>query len=513
MTIQTPIPSSCVEVEYLDRQFGTEVTDEGFSNPTPEIFNELKVKLVNESALLALDPEVVNDKNEVYSAYATDLKRLRTVLQGFEKWVRLGIRCSILPVFNGVSAKEEAEKAATSLWEEMQDRVPQLAKRPLLYLPHTLAAKPVPQLVTVLKEEYTEGVEQVLRTLTCWLQILVDEEFVGLVEWTADDVCRYHFFRYQRERTTLQDKEEDRITFREELPEGQRTLYQRVRGKTVRKDDFQERHVHHIVNARPWGLEEYPYKVPSRVAEFIQGTPGWLRPLVNIVTGTITMEEVIRWKTGSRTDVEEEVISEYTGSPTVAIGPFSFIGWNDADLKKERTCFFWGQAAYISEREAERRETRKIVAVALLVVCALAGFIWWLAERDSRITLENFRTHERQFAGTTLMETGVDELLNIPGLEGIRYGGAGAGVSFGCSICVTLTEEKIMPVRSYTNPDSVALRTVVTRLKMEDGPGTIVYGSADLLPEFGEHLTLHVVKATNKKIVYTLTDRRGSSAR
>ena len=127
------------------------------------------------------------------------------------------------------------------------------------------------------------------------------------------------------------EKRED-TTFNPERPLGQRTTYRTIRDRTTTTRYVQERHVHHVVDAKLHRLVDYPHAVPPYVAMFLDAVPASLAPHLSIVEGTITMEERHRRLIGEKTTTETEILSVYKGSPGVLLGPFNTIGWSSDDL-------------------------------------------------------------------------------------------------------------------------------------------------------------------------------------
>ena len=169
------------------------------------------------------------------------------------------------------------------------------------------------------------------------MQSLAEKELVGLVDWAAADVCRYHYFRHRWSEGVIREGIRREQRYDKAKPYGQRTEDRAVKEKVVQQEQFKERHIHHIVGAKMHPLAEYPQPVPKHVRVFIDSVPQWLRPHLRIVEGTITTEEVLERKVSSETVVKSEVLSVSKYSPGILFGEFNLIGWSADDLKKGAT--------------------------------------------------------------------------------------------------------------------------------------------------------------------------------
>ena len=330
MTTATVIPSDQTFVELKGREYGT------VSRPQERFFQELPASLVKigeslraESALLALVDSPVPAKEQIFNAYGKDLNLFKNRHGEFRDCLKQAVRYSVI-----VSAKTNQEEETDKIWENLEKEMPTIGNAPILELSYIRAPKEVSVLLAELKAEVGLGIERLLRVFAFWLQELVEAEFIGLVEWTADDVCRYHYFHQKASMEILSGETTETHTFDGSKPFGERNTHTTARQGEVRRSRFLVRHVHHIINARLHLVGKYKGKKPARIKGFLGAVPNWLKPHLQIVDGTITMEEQIKLKIAETTTVEEEIISVYKYSPGVLLEPFNLIGWNSDDIKK-----------------------------------------------------------------------------------------------------------------------------------------------------------------------------------
>lgn len=356
--MDSPMHRGVISVDLNGRKFGvsTLVVGEKFAQEVPDVgaFRELAAGLRQRSALLGITTaSEVLIKDEIYDAYARDLTLLKSAIADCDECVRAAVRASVITGGD----KRTAEERAVKTWEFLQGAIPPVGATQLIRLSHIRAAKPAPELLDALKEDFGFAVERVMKHLAGWLQVLVEEELVGLVEWTADlDVCRYHFFRHEvTERVLGRERREEHV-FDPAKRLGERNERRVVEERRILREQFRERHVHHIVRAKLHRLGEYPEPVPAHVAEFLDAVPDLFRQHLHIVDGTITMEEVLRRRIGASEEVEVEVIETYKYSPGVIFGPFNLIGWSADDLRGKIVLYRDQREARAVGRAAERKE-------------------------------------------------------------------------------------------------------------------------------------------------------------
>lgn len=330
MTTTSVIPSDQTFVELQGREYGV------VSRPHEKFFQELPPSLVKvgksletESALLALADNPVPTKEQIFEAYGKDLNLFKSRHSEFRDCLKQAVRYSII-----VNTKSNQEEETKKVWGNLEKEMPAISNAPILELSYIRASKEASVLLMELKTEVGLGIERLLRVFALWLQELVEAEFIGLVEWTADDVCRYHYFHQRASAEVLKKETVETHNFDGSQLFGERNTNTTVKRTETKRSRFLVRHVHHIINAKLHPLGKYKGKKPARVKGFLSMIPGWLKPHLQIVDGTITMEEQIKLKIAETTTTEEEIISAYKYSPGVLLEPFNLIGWNSDDIEK-----------------------------------------------------------------------------------------------------------------------------------------------------------------------------------
>jgi len=350
-----------ISLELMGRRYGSEeLSSEEWSGQAVSdvgVFSELATSIRNRSALLALTDRPT--KELIYTAYTQDLELLRRYQTDFDVCIKAAVRCSIIA--DSRTAKQERERCQET-WDLLKTQIPSSMHTLLIDFPYTRAALPAPQLLTEMKDQFNRGVGQILRPLADWLQVLVETEFIGLVEWGDLDVCRYHYFKHEITREVMTEQRRVERSFDPKQPYGSRNQIKLIRDQNILQRQFHERHVHHIIRAKLHRFEEYPHRVPKHVAAFINAIPTSLQPHVHIVEGTITMEEVFRRQVDEQKFVKSEVLSVDKYSPGVLLGHFNLIGWSGDDLKSGSVFYAIQQAVQkqARKRRAVERNSRLI---------------------------------------------------------------------------------------------------------------------------------------------------------
>lgn len=325
--------------------------------PDSGIFSELVSSIRQRSTLLALDDGTTKDA--IYRSYAHDLELLQLYQREFEALVQAAVRHSIIRI--GRNSQQNCLRPQET-WEILKAQIPSGPATLLIDFPHTRAALPLPQLLEEIKTEFRSGTDQILRSLSDWLRVLVRNEFIGLVEWGDLDVCRYHYFKHEVTEGVMSDRTRNETSFDGSKPYGSRTEYRVVRDREIHRRQLRERHIHHIIHAKLHRLDEYQDRVPTNVAAFIDEIPVSLEPHVHILEGVITKEEVLRRQVAEERIVSSEILSVWKGSPGVLFDCFNMIGWSADDLK-DGAVFYARQrsrARQIQRQRAAERRSRVV---------------------------------------------------------------------------------------------------------------------------------------------------------
>jgi hypothetical protein len=447
-------------------------------------------KLRSSSRLLQLTLDTTPDKRVILDAYTADLALLQTYQQQFELCMQLAIQCSLR--MEGVNTKVA--------WAELQVEMPAIAKEPLIEYSFIRAAKPIETLLDELQAEVIISIDRLLLRMSWYLQMIAEAEFFGVIEWSAPDICRYNYFQHEITQKTSQSVPTQTRSYDETKELGQRNRVVTRWVETILHSRISERHVHHVVEARQYGLPEYPNMVPPNVATFLNGVPVWLRPLLQIVDGTITMEEKIRTRVDEHTQTHEKIsISEY--SPAVLIGDIALIGWSGVDLRNKGGQNYGYQASVTKSSRLFTRWGTTIGVLAFWVIAAIVGSMVYafIIGRIATETKKRTAEYENYIVShtTNVITTHRYNLLPIPGNNEWRFSGGGYDVRDGSIFFTKLAAEP------QTGTDATLVGIGLPLVN----PSRSGYGDVDLQPIVNIPATLHVLSANPTDIRYSVTFR------
>lgn len=509
----TAMLSNKVEAVFNGRNFGAPImSDEIFNQNVPEGFRTLSIDLRELSALMKLEPKADLSRDEVIDAYRDDITLLSNRVHALEMCVTLAIRCSIKARKKKLNQWEDdqSDKEAQALWQVIQREIPPIGQQSLLRLDSDLAAKPPLEILSTLKQQLDTSIARIPYLFTCWLQLLVEKELIGLVEWMDIDVGRYHYFKRASEANELDRKTISTKTEDPTQPFGSRITYRDAHDITVHVRQFTERHVHHIVRGRIQNLEDYQEKVPLSVAELIDGIPKVIRPLIQIVSGEITHEQVIRRvEKDAVTVIHEEAV--WKGSPAVTIGPFALAGWSSDDMYGQTRHYQGQKATSVSETEEDLGSLWKMILARFAGIAALATIMFFVVRHfdlDGHVEKQNqFEAYMASIGSTDFHEADQYDALALTGFSSDRIifeahhksGGGGSN------------PHRIVLRREYeTEGKKAPLVTEVGIYEFENPHGDI-----DLWPRFRIPAILHITKIDEEKwnrekdrITYAVSSRK-----
>ena len=511
--VDVPASSGQIGVTIRERKYG----DEGalyvkYPRSTPKVFGSVRLQLCEQSKLLALHDHAALDKKGVIDAYTHDLALLKRHIEEFEACIRRAIYYSILKGKNTYGKYEDADKETASTWTSLKEQIPPLAQAPLLELPATRAAKESAVLLQELKEEFGLGVERVLALLALWLQLLAERQFVGLIEWTAEDVCRYHYFRYQQIAEVVDIQNRQEITADPSKDYGQRVTYTGIQDKTVRQRMFQERHVHHVALADHCTVREYTDRVPERVRDFVRSIPEWLVGEIGVASGTITQEEIIRLNVEDQTTVESTAVSVSKGSPAVTLGEFALIGWNTDDVAKEPSVFLntvrrapvplkkrAASLVWVALGFCRRYARYALPAVLAVTITGTIALVVAAAIRDSnKAEMARYATYtvDATAFGQSVLVTQKGAVLQLPEM-GVQLRYTGLNKLNGWDSVVLSPEEPLFTPQGH--------RMSAFAFRLQNSAGNTRYGTIDLGPETGTLVRLDVLFVDPNQMKYVAT--------
>lgn len=181
------------------------------------------------------------------------------------------------------------------------------------------AALPVDELHVHLNSALLSRCRQTSLTMVNTLDLLVDAEQVGLLQWFSDDVCRYTYYQ-----NTLEDRDLG--------------IKQRLDGSTEHVRERWHRHrriTHDLMNATAHPFPGNDVRKPPQVDTLLYSAPEFLRPFFSIVSGTQIFEETIeRAHLSERINTETPPVfkEEVQWDPALCLGHYVLAGWDERAL-------------------------------------------------------------------------------------------------------------------------------------------------------------------------------------
>ncbi|QQR78315.1 MAG: hypothetical protein IPJ68_04510 [Candidatus Moraniibacteriota bacterium] len=486
------LPSQMALVRRLgDRSYGEPMAwDERSEQPLPSFCDAIADEMLRASKLL--DLQSVAEHEPVFVAYEQDLRFLQRRLADIVKCVENAVRFSSI-------RKAENELNPEKEWEKLRASIPSFGQVNMLDLPAEVAAEEPMQVLATLQSGYRNGVNLLLGRMCLWFDTLVGFEFVGQVETAGPATGRYYYYRHSlTHRTQLKEQQVDiEVTDDPEVPFGQRTTYTTLERRRYAEVHDLELHEHHIVRAKRQDIVDFEQPLPIRVRSFIDSLPAWLRPHMQIVSGTITLEKIIRRTASAKEGVEVKVLNVMKGSPVVALGTYALVGWSDDDLRADGGSWSRLQKNYREMRRKHWWRTVMAISAGSIVLVGIIGFFWNLSQEERAEDLAKYQAFVQNFNGEPRHTIKKSELISLPGGQPLVYLGLQRGGGVGARIVLATTLEKAYVEKnrsSYTLIHGYEANTY--------------YGSVDLGTELGIPATVYVISANDEAITFVMDHPR-----
>ncbi len=206
----------------------------------------------------------------------------------------------------------------------------------------------------------------------------VDNSILGIIDWTSDSVCKFHFFT----ESALYQRAEKQGSYRTEFENRNWTVVEK------RKVDVQEesssiryRHEHHLMVALPLDIHTTKVDIPVNIQPIIDKIPEWLLPNATVVKGEQFCEDVIEQVCDNRVWLKETVTKRkvrISVDPAVVIDRFVLAGWGEKEILEEEDRRHAVQTKTTRQDFIERHERSTKYARWLgnaSVVCLALGFL------------------------------------------------------------------------------------------------------------------------------------------
>lgn len=349
-----------------------------FETPLHRVFEAIYAELKNISAVLQLSTEATHAQIE--QAYGKDVKMIQQHVSEFEDMIKRMIYCGIklwqLEHQPHHSLDVNRKNAIFDfLWRRLEADIPQaelMARAPLWITAeeHVMNSE---ELVALLKERVQQGLLRQVKVWNSYFNTLVEKDVLGVVEWTGDKVCKYHYFTHEGMSELLTVKKF------EESKGGWTTGFEQ---EVHNYDHFNVRVEHHLTNAKAFTIKEFPHAMPEFAKDFLDKTPAWIKQYLRIIGGQLTMERVCRTHSGSEVVLDEPRMV-YMTDPAIAFGNIFALplGW----IKEGYDYYANGQDKKIQQRNTT---IKWVVIGAILLALAIWGVVALVSNYNRRVNAE-----------------------------------------------------------------------------------------------------------------------------
>lgn len=473
-------------VRTLDgRVYGKKLDwDTRTEQPLPSFCQPIREDMIKASALIALRPEA--DRESIYGAYEHDLKFLQRRLADVVTCVENAVRHSVI-------RQSRNELGPDKEWDKLKKNIPSFGQINMLDLSADLAAKEPAVLLASLQSSYRSGVTLLLERMCLWFDTLVGFEFVGQVEFTSSETGRYYYYRHsltQRTKFTEQNTDSEE-THDPEVPFGERITYTTSEYRTWAEVHDLELHEHHIVRAREQPIAEFAQPLPVRVKAFVEALPTWLRLHMKVVSGTITLERIIKRKLQEKEGLEVKILNVTKGSPAVVLGHYAFVGWSDDDLRETGGTLSHLQKNY---REARTKWWWGVLQWSLCVLLVVGGFAYFISHKISESNAEGAAKYQAFLGAVSGLEQYTirkNEHVNLPDGQPLAYMGIQKSVAQNRIALTTSVKD------GWSNGNYGYYELTLS-------PDGMKYGFADLAPDLRIPSIIRVINATDDTVTFVV---------
>jgi len=286
--------------------------------PIPKEMDLLADVLNRESQLLALANTA--DEPAIHNAYGADLQLLIRYRDAFKRTIEAA-----------VSARADLTHIdAQAFLGDMVAKLGDIAHEPALDLSEEAIKLEPAERLARLQQEFRSDVEDLRSGVALWLRSLAENDVVSVVEWLGRHGIKYHFYHMTSSRQELDRTKHD---------PGINLVGRHVTTTaTTAVDVYSERRTHTVVNAQVYELDQYPDRVPGRIARLIDTIAPEVRPFVNIVGGEVTKEEVTRRQESGQILTETHKVWVRDPAP-VLFNSWAVAGWGGSLQEPARSTY------------------------------------------------------------------------------------------------------------------------------------------------------------------------------
>jgi hypothetical protein len=328
-------------------------------------------------------PRSTSELTEVYVDSLQALERFRQDVQDLIPHL-----CEANLTFrqeSGTTAEKARNEVLAQKLSEMTAKTRLDIRRAKNVVDADLLALPAEQADERLRASLEDNVECFVADFFDALDQLVDQQIAGLVEWTGQNACRYHFFR----EVVIQDHESTK-----RMSNGRRQSSASPTGWVERINTTTRgththrmaRHEHHTTDAFHTSIDDSQVVMPPAVRKLVDNIPEWLAPIVRVIDGKLAREIVIERdiKKESWEQNEPEDIPVFGCEPAVVIDHIVLTGWGPRDIDAELARR--NEQTQLQKQATERRKATLVAPACWTLGCCFSVLSLWLFWQSSTPT-------------------------------------------------------------------------------------------------------------------------------
>ena len=247
----------------------------------------------------------------------------------------------------GQTSQQVRAAALESARKPLLKAITQVTKPILPVLTADLIAQPLPVVQTRTSDWAKDACRTIVSQLLASLNVLVEMDVVGIIEWPGETVCKLHFFRHVVTQDQIRSKTTERTRTKTNVDSTRlRTVEQWEQTKGLNVFSI-ERHEHHVMDAEARKPEEVKFPIPQDQQQFLERIPLWIRKYICVLEGDLILEKVVTTDIRKesfqakpvRHSVHEETLPAirptFEFDPAILLGHFVLSGWTQKEIDKE----------------------------------------------------------------------------------------------------------------------------------------------------------------------------------
>lgn len=276
-------------------------------------------------------PDEFAGNADVVRAFGTDMVLLETMSRQWRSFLTTLKKSNLQATFAAKVPENERlkaiDKALATMGHESQIMVDDdgILNSGLIEQPRTVVHK-------TLQATLGKSVDRFIRVMRQDLEQLGDLRVVGLLEWSGESACRFHFYEHEVNATLDHDRrkaQEFTVHRQGRAPKMGSEILRSLHGRHIHRVT---RYEELLIDAAIRDVSDPNLILPSRVRQLVGQCPAWVRPDLAVVEGEKCREErveLVRLETEWEVAWTEQRIMPHFDPALTLFGEFVLTGWDD----------------------------------------------------------------------------------------------------------------------------------------------------------------------------------------